>query len=105
MKDEYDFSNAGRGAVAPGKGKTRITIMLDDGVIEAARALAENEGFGYQTVINNTLRHALLSKKDKPTELAQLKKGITGSDLKTLEKKLLDAVSEIQQMMETDVRP
>jgi len=25
MKDEYDFSNAPRGAVAPTKGKTRIT--------------------------------------------------------------------------------
>jgi hypothetical protein len=44
MKDEYDFSHSSRGAVAPGKGKTRITIMLDDVVIEAARALAESEG-------------------------------------------------------------
>lgn len=105
MKDEYDFSDAGRGAVACGKGKTRITIMLDEAVIEAARSLAETEGYGYQTVINNTLRHALLSKKGEFAGSAQLKKGITASDLKTLEKKLLDAVSEIQQMTEADVRP
>ena len=58
MKDEYDFSNAKRGAVASSKGKTRITIMLDDVVLDAARLAAESEGFGYQTVINNTLRKA-----------------------------------------------
>jgi hypothetical protein len=68
-------------------------------------SLAENEGYGYQTVINNTLRHALLSKTGKSAGSAQLKKGITASDLKTLEKKLLDAVSEIQQLMEADIRP
>lgn len=102
MKDEYDFSNARRGAVAPAKGKTRITIMLDDAVIEAARVLAESEGYGYQTVINNTLRHALLSGKGKS---AHLKKGVTAADLKALEKKLLDAVSEIQHMMEPEARP
>jgi uncharacterized protein (DUF1778 family) len=45
MKDEYDFSDGKRGAVASAKGKTRITIMLDDAVIEAARTVAENEGF------------------------------------------------------------
>ena len=106
MKDEYDFKNAKRGAIAPAKGKTRITIMLDESVIEAARALAESEGYGYQTVINNTLRHALLNqKKDAAPDAAHLKKGITASDLKTLERKLLDAVSEIQQMMEPDARP
>lgn len=105
MKDEYDFSSAKRGAVAPGKGKTRITIMLDEAVIEAARALAESEGYGYQTVINNTLRHALLSDKNKSVETGHLKKGITPSDLKSLEKKLLDAVNEIRQMMEPDARP
>lgn len=56
-------------------------------------------------MINNTLRHALLSKTGKSAGSAQLKKGITASDLKTLEKKLLDAVSEIQQLMEADIRP
>ncbi|MDD2101599.1 BrnA antitoxin family protein [Pseudomonas sp. YuFO20] len=107
MKDEYDFSHASRGAVAPGKGKTRITIMLDDVVIEAARALAESEGYGYQTAINNTLRRALLTEHDKAGTgtVKHLKKGITGSDLKSLEKKLAQALSEIQRLMEPEARP
>jgi len=113
MKDEYDFSNAKRGAAASSKGKTRITIMLDDAVIEAARSLAENEGFGYQTVINNTLRQALLSEKGHVAKAdqysganaAHLKKGVTTTDLKSLEKKLAEALSEIHRVMAPDVRP
>ncbi|KPG98487.1 hypothetical protein AEQ67_14200 [Pseudomonas sp. RIT-PI-q] len=109
MKDEYDFSNAKRGAVAPTKGKTRITIMLDDAVIEAARARAESEGFGYQTVINNTLRQVLLSSKGKTGEPAattgHLKKGLSTSELKSLEKKLSEALNEIHRVMESDARP
>lgn len=105
MKDEYDFSNAKRGAIASGKGKTRITIMLDDAVIDAARSLAESEGFGYQTVINNTLRHALLSATGNAAEARPLKKGLKASELKNLEKKLSEAVSEIHRLMEDEVRP
>jgi hypothetical protein len=109
MKDEYDFSNAKRGAVAPTKGKTRITIMLDDAVIESARARAESEGFGYQTVINNTLRQVLLGSKGKTAESAantgHLKKGISASELKSLEKKLSEALNEIHRVMEPDARP
>src|SRR5471030_2280940 len=107
MKDEYDFTNAERRAVAAGKGKTRITIMLDDAVIEAARDLAENEGFGYQTVINKTLRQVLLAKKGKATASGhgQLKKGLSASELKNLEKKLSELASDIHRMMEPDARP
>ena len=56
MRDEYDFSKGKRGAVIPSPGKTRITIMLDDDVIERFRAQAEAEGVGYQTLINSLLR-------------------------------------------------
>lgn len=42
----------------PSTGKTRITIMLDDDVIEAFRAKAEASGRGYQTLINDALRNA-----------------------------------------------
>ena len=38
MKDEYDFTHGKRGAVASNKGKTRITIMLDDFLVRAALA-------------------------------------------------------------------
>ncbi|MFU2328637.1 BrnA antitoxin family protein [Pseudomonas sp. NFX98] len=107
MKDEYDFSNAKRGAVASSKGKTRITIMLDDVVIEAARALAESEGYGYQTAINNTLRRALLAdgKVAEANSAAHLKSGVTVPELKNLEKKLLEALREIHRVMEPDAQP
>jgi len=67
MRKEYDFSRAKRAKDVPhlarlqaeAKGKTRITIMLDNFVIEAFRELAEVEGIGYQTLINRTLRQAL----------------------------------------------
>ncbi|SDT30616.1 BrnA antitoxin of type II toxin-antitoxin system [Pseudomonas sp. Z003-0.4C(8344-21)] len=110
MQDEYDFSPGKRGAVAPNKGKTRITIMLDDAVIEAARTAAEHEGFGYQTVINNTLRQALLdtARQQQPDDSGlsgQFKKGITASDLKSLERKLSAAIGEIRRVLEPDVKP
>ncbi|EQD29053.1 hypothetical protein B1A_00830 [mine drainage metagenome] len=59
MRDDYDFSKGKRGAVIPSPGKTRITIMLDDDVIEAFRARAEASGSGYQTEINRVLREYL----------------------------------------------
>ncbi|WP_077044460.1 BrnA antitoxin family protein [Pseudomonas sp. KK4] len=108
MKDEYDFGEAKRGAVASSKGKTRITIMLDDVVIEAARALAESEGYGYQTAINNTLRRALLADQGSTAEsgvTGHLKKRITPSELKALEKKLSEALKEIHRVMEPEARP
>lgn len=106
MKDEYDFSHAKRGAVASSKGKTRITIMLDDVVIEAARALAESEGYGYQTAINNTLRRALLAapEKAKPEAAGHLKRNVSTSDLKALEKKLSEALREIHRVMEPEAQ-
>ena len=59
MRKEYDFSGGKRGAVASTPGKTRITIMLDNDVLEAFRQRAEAEGRGYQTAINQALRAAL----------------------------------------------
>lgn len=59
MRKEYDFSQAKRGAVIASPGKTRITIMLDDDVIEFFRARAESTGTGYQTMINAALRNAV----------------------------------------------
>ncbi len=38
MKREYNFSKGRRGAVIPQVGKTRITIYLDDGVLERFKA-------------------------------------------------------------------
>lgn len=58
MRKEYDFSQARRGpvvSVAPGK--TRITIRVDDDVLEWFRAQVHDAGGGnYQTLINQALR-------------------------------------------------
>ena len=56
MKKEYDFSKAKRGAIFSSEGKTRITIYLDDIVIERFKALSEKTGKGYQTLLNEALR-------------------------------------------------
>jgi uncharacterized protein (DUF4415 family) len=59
MKKEYDFSKAKQGAVIPQAGKTRITIYLDDVIIERFKDLSERTGKGYQTLINEALRSHL----------------------------------------------
>jgi len=58
MKREYDFRSGRRGAVVPvPKGKTRITIRLDDDVLEWFRRQVERAGGGnYQSLINDALR-------------------------------------------------
>ena len=57
MKEEYDFSKGKRGAIDPTPaGKTRITIRLDNDIIEWFRSQVESKGGGnYQTMINNAL--------------------------------------------------
>ena len=59
MKDSYDFSDAKRGPVIANGNKTRITMYLDDDVLAGFRDLAQQEGKGYQTLINEALRRAL----------------------------------------------
>jgi uncharacterized protein (DUF4415 family) len=66
MKREYDFSKGKRGPVmlAP-PGKTRITIRLDDDVLQWFRAQAHASGGGsYQTLINTALREYTTSRKE-----------------------------------------
>jgi uncharacterized protein (DUF4415 family) len=60
MKTSYDFTAARRGSVVESKGKTRITIWIDDDVLASFRARAQSEGRGYQTAINDVLRAATL---------------------------------------------
>lgn len=58
MRKEYDFSKARRGAVLPvSPGKTRITIRLDNDILDWFRARVHAAGGGsYQTLINEALR-------------------------------------------------
>lgn len=72
MKAEYDFSKGKRGALIPTKGKTRITIYIDDAVLDEFRARAERAGTGYQTMMNEALK-AFLEKSEKPVTAAILR--------------------------------
>ena len=66
MRDEYDFSKGKRRALIPTKGKTRITIYIDDAVLEEFRARAEKAGTGYQTMMNDALKAYLASSRKEP---------------------------------------
>ncbi len=69
MKREYDFSKAKRGPVMPiPKGKTRITIRLDDDVIAWFRDQVDKSGGGnYQSLINDAL-HEHIGRSREPLE-------------------------------------
>lgn len=58
MKKSYDFSHGKRGPVLPiPPGKTRITIRIDDDLLEWFRDLVDEAGGGnYQTLMNAALR-------------------------------------------------
>lgn len=57
MRKEYDFGKAKRGAVIPtAPGKTRVTIRLDNAVLDWFRKQVDAAGGGnYQTLINAAL--------------------------------------------------
>jgi uncharacterized protein (DUF4415 family) len=62
MKQRYDFSKGKRGKIAPPepepRGKTRITIRIDDDLMDHFLKEADASGgtVGYQTLINEALR-------------------------------------------------
>lgn len=69
MKKEYDFSQAKRGAAIPvPQGKTRVTIRLDDDLLDWFRNEVDKSGGGnYQTLINMALRD-FVSRSREPLE-------------------------------------
>jgi uncharacterized protein (DUF4415 family) len=69
MRKNYDFSKAKRGRVLPpAPGKTRITIRLDDDVLDWFRKQAHLAGGGnYQTQINDALR-SFVQERKRPLE-------------------------------------
>ena len=66
MKKEYDFTNAKRGAVVPApKGKTRVTIRLDNSVLNWFRTQVDECGGGnYQTLINDALAEHIARRRE-----------------------------------------
>lgn len=73
MKEEYDFSYGKRGPVeAPTLGKTRITIRIDNEVLEWFRHEVDAMGGGnYQTMINDALRDYIMEKKEPLEEIVR----------------------------------
>ena len=84
MHKDYDFSKAKRAKDVPhlaklqkeNSGKTRITIMIDKDILDAFRELAEQEGTGYQTLINSALRQVTERKPAQGVDEKTLRKVI-----------------------------
>ncbi len=74
MKQKYDFSHGKRGRIAPPepepRGKTRITIRLDEELVDHFLREAEASGgaIGYQTLINEALRQHVEGKAPRLEE-------------------------------------
>ena len=68
-KKDYDFSRAKRGPVVPvPPGKTRITIRLDNEILDWFKKQVHEAGGGnYQTLINAALRE-YISARTEPLE-------------------------------------
>ena len=64
MQPEYDFSKGKRGAIEPvAKGKTRITIRLDEDSVTYFKLVSEEVGIPYQSLINLYLRDCAATHK------------------------------------------
>jgi len=74
MKPSYDFSKGKRGRILPPEpeplGKTRITIRLDEDLVDhfLKEAGAFGGAVGYQTLINQALRQHVEGKAPKLEE-------------------------------------
>jgi uncharacterized protein (DUF4415 family) len=66
VKKEYDFSRGKRGpVVSVAKGKTRVTIRLDEDVVEWFREQVDAAGGGsYQSLMNQALREFIKRSKE-----------------------------------------
>jgi uncharacterized protein (DUF4415 family) len=78
MKTSYDFSKGQRGRITkPGAepaGKVKITIRLDQDVVDHFLAKADESGgaTGYQTMINEALRRSI----DAPSLEAMVRRAV-----------------------------
>ena len=89
MKDEYDFTGGVCGAViATPPGKTRITIRLDEEVLDWFRAQVHAAGGGnYQTLINDALREHIAQQQEP---LEQILRRVVREEIDRAERENLD---------------
>ena len=90
MKNEYDFSKGKRGAVIQSTGKTRITMYLDDDILDSFRQQAEADGVGYQTLINEVLKTHLKEPAKRP---------LTENDLRRVLREELIQTNSLTQVL------
>ncbi len=83
MKKQYDFSKGKRGAVVPAaRGKSRITIRLDDEILDWFRREVHNAGGGnYQTLINRALREYI---KKRPESLEKIVRRVVREEVRKI---------------------
>ena len=67
MRDHYDFSNSVKNPYAK-KLKKQVTIRLDEDTVEYFKALADDKGIPYQSLINLYLRDCVLSHRELKVE-------------------------------------
>jgi len=79
MKAQYNMSKAKRGAIISTKGKTRVTLYLDNEILDHYRKKAEKMGKGYQTLINEALQ---VSMKNRPVDSVTTLRRIIREELK-----------------------
>ena len=72
MRDEYDFSK-GRDNPHARRLKKQVTIRLDEQVLDYFKALADDTGIPYQTLINHYLRDC--AEKRRRPSLSWSKRG------------------------------
>ncbi len=73
MKSKYDFSQGKRGAIDPlPKGKTRVTLALDDEILEWFRTQVHAaDGGNYRTLMNHALREYVTAHKQDLEEIVR----------------------------------
>ena len=94
MKSEYNFSKGKRGAVVPAsKSQTRITIRIDDDILEGFRDKIEAAAGGnYESLINQALRgHITQQQQRKGSPLA-----VAGIKTKLSRREILQSIERIQ---------
>lgn len=74
MRKEYDFTKARPNPYAA-RLKRAVTIRLDEPTIAYFKALADETGIGYQTLINSFLRDCASSKRRPTVRWARSKRG------------------------------